>query len=278
MNYNINKSILGIVVLVLFITPCVISQNNDTIVFKQNDSIPVGYWCVKKKSRVFSSKIYLTQNGISPALIFTIDKPALIIKSSIGGRRLTFDPDIRFSLDGKPWGFLFWVRYKIIDKNKYKMKFGTHPGFAFTTVPVVINNVAEDILLCKRYIAGDHTQSYQISEKLSVGTYYFYTHCLDGLPDNLHFAAITTSIRNINLFSDINLSLSPSIYYLRMDGLDGVYFTSTIQLKKDKFPLSFHSIINKKISSEVLPERKFLWNISLVYSFKKPYFESPVGI
>ena len=60
MNYNINKGILGFVVLVLFITPCVISQNNDTIVFKQNDSIPAGYWWVKKKSRVFSSKIYLT--------------------------------------------------------------------------------------------------------------------------------------------------------------------------------------------------------------------------
>lgn len=278
MNYNINKSILGIVVLVLFVTPFVISQNNDTIVFKQNDSIPAGYWWVKKKTKVFAGKIILTQNGLSPAPTFSLDKPAVLFRLTMGGKRLAFEPDIRFSLRGKPWAFLLWARLKAIDRDKFKMKFGVHPGFNFRTKNVLIDGAYSDIIQCRRYVGADYTQSWEISDHFSLGSYYFYTHCLDGLPDNLHFAAITTSIRNINLFSDINLSLSPSIYYLRMDGLDGVYFTSTIQLKKDKFPLSFHSIINKKISSEVLPERKFLWNISLVYSFKKPYFESPVGI
>lgn len=277
MNYNINKSILGIVVLVLFVTPFVISQNNDTIVFKQNDSIPAGYWWVKKKTKVFAGKIILTQNGLSPAPTFSLDKPAVLFRLTMGGKRLAFEPDIRFSLRGKPWAFLLWARLKAIDRDKFKMKFGVHPGFNFRTKNVLIDGAYSDIIQCRRYVGADYTQSWEISDHFSLGSYYFYSRCVDDTPLNTHFALISTNFK-IDLFGDYQLGFSPSFYYLRLDNLDGIYFTSSFQFRKTDFPLSLDAIINQKINSKILPQRVFVWNISLVYSFKKPYFESPVGI
>lgn len=231
----------------------------------------------QKKTKVFAGKIILTQNGLSPAPTFSLDKPAVLFRLTMGGKRLAFEPDIRFSLRGKPWAFLLWARLKAIDRDKFKMKFGVHPGFNFRTKNVLIDGAYSDIIQCRRYVGADYTQSWEISDHFSLGSYYFYSRCVDDTPLNTHFALISTNFK-IDLFGDYQLGFSPSFYYLRLDNLDGIYFTSSFQFRKTDFPLSLDAIINQKINSKILPQRVFVWNISLVYSFKKPYFESPVGI
>ena len=52
-----------------------------------------------------------------------------------------------------------------------------------------------------------------------------------------------------------------------MDELEGSYFSSTFRLTIKNSHFSFESIINKMIDSEILPDRDFDWNVSLVYSF-----------
>src|SRR6266498_5789817 len=73
----------------------------------------------------FSGSVSITNNGISLIPTFSLSKPAAIFNMSVGKSKLSFDPEFAFSLEGKPWYFLFWFRYKLITAEKFRMNVGT---------------------------------------------------------------------------------------------------------------------------------------------------------
>lgn len=219
----------------------------------------------------FSGTISATHNGISLVPSFSLGKPAVLFNFSIGGKRLTFEPDIRFALEGKPWSFLFWWRYKAIQKDRFSLRVGVHPALNFRTIPVVSNGNNKDVIESRRFLAGEIYPSYAITDNIRIGTYYLYSRGLDDSQKNTHFLVLNLAFPNINLSDEISLSAYPGVYYLKADALDGFYFTSTVRLTKRNFPLLLESIINQKIRTEILPERSFVWNISLVYPFNKQF-------
>ena len=59
-----------------------------------------------QKKLHFSGNILATNNGISLIPSFNLGRPAVAFNLSIGGEKLSFDPQFRFSMDGKPWSFI----------------------------------------------------------------------------------------------------------------------------------------------------------------------------
>jgi hypothetical protein len=55
----------------------------------------------------FSGAVTVTTKGISTVPNLTLGKPAAIFDLSMGKRNLTFEPQLRFALEGRPWSFLF---------------------------------------------------------------------------------------------------------------------------------------------------------------------------
>ena len=51
----------------------------------------------------FSGNVSVTNNGLSLIPAFSLNRPAAIFELSLGGERLSFDPEMRFALDGQPW-------------------------------------------------------------------------------------------------------------------------------------------------------------------------------
>lgn len=126
----------------------------------------------------FSGNISITNNGISFIPSFSLKKPALIFDVS-AGRRLTFEPQLRFALEGKPWSFIFWWRYKIINYEKFRVTIGAHPALSFKTNTVITNNITKEILVSSRYLAGELVPNYFITKNISIGIYYLYAYCLE---------------------------------------------------------------------------------------------------
>jgi hypothetical protein len=56
----------------------------------------------------FGGAVTVTNKGISIVPNLTLGKPAVIFDLSAGKRKLSFEPSLRFALEGKPWSFLFW--------------------------------------------------------------------------------------------------------------------------------------------------------------------------
>lgn len=219
----------------------------------------------------FTGSISATHNGISLIPTFSLGKPATIINLSMGKGKLSFEPEMRFALEGKPWSFLFWWRYRV-KADRFRFNFGAHPALNFKTETVTSNGVSKEVMVTRRYLATELSPNYMITNNISAGIYYLYSRGLDiGTTKNTHFVTVNSNISNIKLSKQFLFRLVPQFYYLKMDQQDGFYFTSTFVLSKRNFPLSLSAIINKTIQTKITASKDFVWNATLTYSFGHKY-------
>ncbi|HEY6975356.1 MAG TPA: hypothetical protein VH396_03645 [Chitinophagaceae bacterium] len=97
----------------------------------------------------FSGAAGITNNGISLIPTFSLGKPAAIFDMSIGGK-FSFDPELTFSLKGKPWYFLFWFRYKLVNSSRFRMHVGTHLGLNFKDAALADDDSTK-VTIAERY-------------------------------------------------------------------------------------------------------------------------------
>jgi hypothetical protein len=219
-----------------------------------------------------SGTVSLTNNGISLIPTFSLGKPAVLLLMSVGNRKLTFEPDIRFALEGKPWSFLFWWRYKLVTTDRISVRIGAHPALNFRTMPVAINGVPTDAIVSRRFLAGEIAPSYLLSKNVSVGMYYLYSRGFDpNVPNNTHFLTLNSSFADIKLTNQFFMRVSPQLYYLKQDAQDGFYVTSVFSLAKRNSPFSLSAIVNKTIQTDIAASKDFVWSANLIYSFHKEY-------
>jgi hypothetical protein len=216
--------------------------------------------------------VTVASKGISFIPSFSLGKPAAIFNLSMSKRKLFFEPELRFSLKGRPWSFLFWGRYKLVSTDRFKMNAGTHLGLNFRNESISVNGVPATGLVVRRYLAGELAPNYFVSKNISIGVYYLFSRGLDdGTTRNTHFVTINSHITNLQLGNQFYASVIPQIYYLALDARDGLFINSTFNLARKNFPLSVQSIMNKSIETDIPGGEKSLWNVSLIYSFNKNY-------
>jgi hypothetical protein len=219
----------------------------------------------------FSGSANVTNNGISLVPSFSLSKPAAIFNMSEGKGKLSFEPEFAFSLEGKPWYFLFWFRYKLANTSKFKMTAGTHLGLNFKNAILPVNSDSGEVKVVDRYVVAELTPSYSIAKNISVGMYYLHSRGLDpGANQVLNFITVNVNFSNIKLSDKFFMKITPQVYYLDVDDGDGFYFTSAFTLARRNFPLSVSSVINKAIRTDI-SGKDFVWNVTLTYSFGKKY-------
>jgi hypothetical protein len=221
--------------------------------------------------RHFDGTITATNNGISIIPSFTLGRPAVFFDLSMGGERLSFDPMLRFGMDGKPWTFVFWGRYKLIKDKRFSLTVGGHPAFLFREMPVLINGVEENMLVTQRFLAWEVAPMYKISDRFSLGLYYLQGRGLNpNPPKKSNFLALNTVFSNLPLVKDFRLRVNPQFFFLRVDDNTGTYVTSSITITKTDFPIGIQTIFNQKIKTDIAGD-DFLWNVSLLYTFANQY-------
>jgi hypothetical protein len=216
----------------------------------------------------FRGTVSVTHNGISLIPSFSLGDPAALFDLKFTKGRFSFEPDMRFALEGKPWSFLFWFRYKAVQHEKFSLRLGVHPALNFRTITINRNGADEEILESRRFLASEIAPSYQIGKNVGVGLYYLYSYGLDNSAKNNHFIVASVSFSKINLTEQFHLSFSPQAYYLKQDDIDGFYAVAFFTLSKEGFPLSVSSILNKAIDTRIQPEKDFTWNVSLNYRIR----------
>jgi hypothetical protein len=223
------------------------------------------------KTKHINGTITATNNGISIIPSFSLGRPAVFFDLSLGGERLSFDPMLRFGMDGKPWSFVFWGRYKIIKDKKFTLTAGAHPAFLFREREVLIDGKLEKMLVTQRFIAFEIAPSYKISSKTSIGIYYLQGNGFNPVPPKTsHYLALNSIFNDIPLVRDFRMRFNPQLFYLRVDENDGTYVNSNLTISKKDFPISVQTIINRKIKSDISGD-DLVWNVSLAYSFANKY-------
>lgn len=215
--------------------------------------------------------ISVTNNGFSNIPSFSLGKPATVINLSAAGKRLSFEPELRFSLEGKPWSFLFWGRYKVIDTKKYLLGVGLHPGFNFKTEHSSINNLESDYIVTRRYLTGEINQVVNLTKTINASVYYMYGRGLDaGTARHTHYLAFRAGFNAIPLSKVITLRVNPQLFFLNTAYKNGFYIASSFSVVKKNWPVYVGAMVNKGIKTDI-PSKDFNWNVSLNYTFGKTY-------
>lgn len=211
--------------------------------------------------------ISLTHNGIALVPSFSLGEPAMLVDLKFRKGRFSFEPDMRFALEGKPWSMLFWFRYQAVEKKRFTLRTGIHPALNFRTVNVIRNGAAENILEARRYLAGELVPNYRISDRWSVGMYYLHGRGFDEGTKQVNFLVLNTSFTNVPISENYYFNFTPQVYYLTQDDSRGYYTAGFLTLAKKNFPLSITAIVNKAFDTEIVPEDDFIWTVLLNYSF-----------
>ena len=213
--------------------------------------------------------VTITNKGISLIPALTLGKPAAIFDVAITGGPLSFEPQFRFGLDGKPWSFIFWGRYRPLREGKFRLTIGAHPSLTFKTVTVSTGGEQRSAIVTRRYLAGDVYPNFLLAPNLSVGPYYFYAHGLD--PEafqHTHFIGARAYLTNLPISGQYFIQFAPQLYYVWMDREDGVYVTSLLTLANRKSRFSVSTLVNSPMRSSIAGGQDFLWNLSLIYAMR----------
>ena len=223
-----------------------------------------------KKPLHFSGVITATNNGISVIPSFSLGKPAVMFELSLGGERLSFDPQLRFSTQGKPWSFVFWWRYKIVNNDNFQFRVGAHPAFLFSTNTYIEDGAPAEVIKTNRFLAMELAPVFVVSDKIKLMPYMIRAHGFDpGTRNNLYLTFIT-SFSDLAITKNIRAGITPQVFFLKVDENSGYYVASALSVSHDKCPLSLGIMTNKKLKSEV-ESKDFIWNVSLVYTFDNNY-------
>ena len=254
--FPINKKAATVIFLFLFAC-CGFSQQTDTT----------------KRIVTFNGSVSITNNGFSLIPAFSLGDPAAIVVLYAGGKRFSFEPEFRYSLEGRPWSFIFIWRYKLIKKDKFQLSLGTHlPALNFVSNAAIINGVEHDAIRVRRFFPViELFPNHYIRKDITLGVYYQYAYGIEkDLAKHTHFTSLRANFSNIRIQSKYYLRFNPQFYYLRMDKRDGFYATAGLSLARKNFPISISSLMNKAIDTDI-PGNNFDWNISVAYSFNNSF-------
>jgi len=248
--------------ILFFITYSLFAQNEDDSTSKEN---------------IFSAVVTVQNKGISTIPNLTLGKPAIIFDMKLG-RKLTFEPEFRYSLEtGKPWAIVFWWRYYLTFSDKFKVTFHANHSLSYKSIDVYDSDgTPQEIIRTNRYLAGALSPVYQVNKYIGIGAYLFYARGLDpNMTRNTYLASFRPAFSNIPITRNIVARIAPEIYYLRMEENEGSFFNARFLISKKNCPFSLSGLINKPIKSNIPSEFDFLWNVGVSYTFNKKYAEAP---
>lgn len=224
-----------------------------------------------KKEMQFATTTLITNNGISVIPIFSLGKPAAIINFTVG-RKFTFEPEFRVSLEGKPWSFIYWFRYKLARTPKFSLSIGAHPAIIFRTIPVTINGNNEQILRAQRFVAAEMAQNYRFNNHVNLGFYYLVgAGSVENKTKPTNLLVLRSGYNNINLGKEFVAGINSQLIYLFTNGEEGSYVNATLTLAHKRSPVSLSYFYNQPINTSITGGKNPLWNIGATYAFNKMF-------
>lgn len=228
----------------------------------------------QKKDSTLSIKgeLSVTNNGFSFIPAFTLDKPAGISVVTVSKNKLSFQSQIRYSLEGRPWAIAFISRYKIISTPKAEVTAGVYfPGISFFESKVIQNGAEKNLLQSQQSVSPELNASFPISKHLMLGTTYLYNRSMGGVPPlNGHYGGVWASLFDLKISKTLRFAIDSQLFYLNLDGADGTYTSWNFTLSKKNFPISLSSMMFKTIKSNI-GGKDANWNLSLNYRFGGVY-------
>jgi hypothetical protein len=217
----------------------------------------------------FSGSINFTTNGISPIPAFTLGKPAVLVNLSLKKKRLSYAPEMAFSVQGVPWFFNNFFRYKLIEKPKFEFRTGMNWAISYSYPIINQNGVDRTIARGERFLWLELVPRYTISEKVAISSITFSGYNFEpGSVKRINYVSIIGNFTKLPLLQNFYCNIFPQFFYLNLDGRsDGFFASGVLGVGHNKLPLFVSTQVNTTLTTSISPDPGFKWNVSLAYTF-----------
>jgi len=252
MNFlNPNLSFRITFLLFLFCYFLVFAQKADTL--KKNEALQA------------SGNIQITNNGVSLFPNLMLGKPATIINLTVGKKHVFFEPELRWTLNGEPWSYIFWLRYRPKRTEHFSWHVGVHPSYVLRSSQIFFNGKVENRWVSQRYFAGEFVPVWHQSSKFSIGLHLLASKGLDSYAiQKSTYISLQPRFPTIGISKNYYLGFFPQIFHLSLDDKKGVYYSQMLSLNRKKLPVYVSTIFTYKLKSMIAGDN-VVWNIGLNY-------------
>ncbi|MER0439920.1 hypothetical protein [Emticicia sp. W12TSBA100-4] len=251
MNYlKKNTLCLKTILLLLFYNTAIFAQKADSL--------------KKAEPLHASANIQITNNGVSLFPNLMLGKPATIINLTVGKKHIFFEPELRWRLNGEPWSYIFWLRYRSKRTEHFSWHVGAHPSYVVRPSQVTINGNLENRWVANRFLAAEFVPVLHHSAKFSLGLHILGSKGLDknyGVQKST-YVSLQPRFPNIGISKNYYLGFFPQVFHLTLDDKKGYYYSHMISINRKKMPVYLSSIFTCKLNSTIAGDN-VVWNVAL---------------
>lgn len=217
----------------------------------------------RSKKLKAEATVSINSNGIAYIPAFSLDKPALIGSFSLIKGRFSYDPQLCYSLELRPWIIDNWFHYKIIDRPVFEFRAGAVISSFFSE----IETDDEVIHQAQKYLAVEFTGKYKFNPTTSLSLTYLLDRGQDPGTVTGHFFNLQADKSDIRLGKRGLLSGALQVFYINYTGNeDGLFAAGNISFSLRNIPFAVFGQAIQAISSNIDPFPKFKWNVGLSYT------------
>lgn len=207
--------------------------------------------------------VSLNSNGIAYIPAFSLGKPAIIGSFSLVKNRFSYDPQLSYGLDLRPWIIDNWMHYKLIARPSFELIAGGVISAFFSDY----ETQDEVLKRAQRYFALETTGVYKWAPNASMS--FTYLRDMGADPGTLkgHFVNLGIERSEIKLGDKGLLMAAIQIFYIDYTGNnDGLFVSPKASLSISTVPFSLFVQAIQALQSNIDPFPGFNWNVGMVYT------------
>lgn len=220
---------------------------------------------VKPSEIKFNLSVTLNSNGMASIPAFSLGKPAIVGSMSVSRKRFSWDPNLAYGLDLKPWYIDNWFHYKIVDRERFELRTGFNASAFFSR----FEETDENVLQSQRYFAFEMATTYKFSSPGFISLMYWRDSGRDYGSLKGHFIDLTAEKSEIKLGDNLLAAINLQLFYIDYDGAnDGLFFSPKLSSSLRQFPVSLFFQATQALESNITPWPGFRWNVGLTYTIQ----------
>jgi len=211
-----------------------------------------------------SGELTLNSNGIAPVPAFAFGKPTFKSNITLKKNRFSYNSQLSYGLNFKPWIMDNWFHYLLIDNPKFEFRTGLDISVFFSDYQAP----DKDIIQGQRYVAFELAGKYIITPRNSISLMAWSDNGIDQGSISGYFIDLVYEHVDIRIGKNLLLDVNVQTFYTDYTGNnDGFFISPQVSLSVRNVPFFIFSQAIQPLTSNISPYPDFQLNIGLGFSF-----------
>ncbi|HLF35048.1 MAG TPA: hypothetical protein VI583_12470 [Cyclobacteriaceae bacterium] len=211
-----------------------------------------------------SGYVSMNRNGMAPIPSFSLGKPAIIAGFTLRKNRFSYDPQLSYSTEFKPWIIDNWLHYRLIQNKNFELRTGISSSAFFSGIETSEGKIWQ----CQRYGTLELAGIFTLSGKSTLSMLAWYDKGFDKGTITGYIINLIADKPDILIGRKLIAGINAQFFYLDYtQENDGLFLSPKIALNVKDIPFSIYFQCTQALVSNISPYPGFRWNAGAAFHF-----------